>query len=58
MDTQLMKTCRVAETDRPMNVIPPLKIFVDESGSIDFGEPKEGEPKKALAVVAVAVEHV
>lgn len=55
MDSPLMKTRRVAETDRPMNVIPPLKIFVDESGSTDFGEPKEDEPKKALAVVAVAV---
>ena len=51
----MMKPRLVAETDRPMNVIPPLTIFVDESGSTEFGAPKEGEPKKALAVVAVAV---
>jgi hypothetical protein len=50
-----MKTRRIAETERTIDVIPPLTIFVDESGSVDFGVPKEGACKKALAVVAIAV---
>lgn len=52
----LMKTRRIAETERTIDVIPPLTIFVDESGSVDFGVPKKGACKKALAVVAIAVQ--
>jgi hypothetical protein len=34
---------------------PPLTIYVDEAGGSDFGPPREGQRKKAHAVVAAAI---
>lgn len=38
-----------------MTIVAPLQIFIDESGSPDFLEVKEGEPLKAYVPCAVAV---